>query len=72
MKNATRQLVICFILFFAFLVFPKFIYAYIDPGTGSYVLQLIIAALISISLVIKVSWTKIKTFLLKIFKKTSK
>jgi hypothetical protein len=72
MKNATRLLVICIILSFNFLVFPKFMYAYIDPGTGSYVLQLIIAALISISLVIKISWTKIKTFLLKIFKKTSK
>jgi hypothetical protein len=45
------------------------IFAYIDPGTGSYMLQLLIAAFIGISFAIKVYWKKIKTFLSGIFKK---
>lgn len=48
---------------------PKFMFAYIDPGTGSYMLQLLIAAFIGISFAIKVHWKKIKTFISGIFKK---
>ncbi len=54
----------------AFLLgFPKPNYAYIDPGTGSYVIQILIAAFVSISFAIRIFWKKIKAFLLKLFKK---
>jgi|TARA_B110000483_G_C17743334_1_gene369435 hypothetical protein len=43
-------------------------YAYIDPGTGSFILQAIIGALAAVSLTIKIYWQKIKTF----FKKRKK
>jgi len=56
-------------IFFSFLFFPVFIYAYIDPGTGSYFLQLIIAAFIGFSFAIRLFWTKIKNFLSFIFSK---
>jgi hypothetical protein len=37
-------------------------HAYIDPGTGSYVAQLIIAALVGAGVAVKIYWGKIKAF----------
>ena len=67
MKNLKRLTIIFTFFSFSFLFFSKFIYAYIDPGTGSYIVQLIIAAFIAISFVIKLFWIKIKTFFSLIF-----
>ena len=55
-----------------FLCFPA--YAYLDPGTGSYFLQIIIATLLGAMFAIKQFWYKIKLFctnLLSKFKKRS-
>jgi len=41
---------------------------YIDPGTGSYVLQIAIAALVGVAFSVKVFWRKIATFLRKTFR----
>jgi len=38
-------------------------YAYVDPGTGSYVIQLIIAALVGVGFAIRIYWGRIKGFL---------
>lgn len=35
-------------------------HAYVDPGTGSYVIQLIIAALAGIAFAVKIYWGRIK------------
>ena len=35
---------------------------YLDPGSGSFLIQLLIAGLAGLGLVIAVSWTKIKRF----------
>lgn len=43
-------------------------YAYIDPGTGSYLLQLMLAGLLGLVFTIKIYWQKIKTFFLKLFR----
>ena len=54
------------------LCFPA--YAYLDPGTGSYFLQIIIATLLGAMYAIKHFWYKIKLFctnLLSKFKKRS-
>lgn len=40
---------------------------YIDPGTGSYVLQIAIAFLVGLAFSIKVFWKKIIAFLRKTF-----
>jgi hypothetical protein len=40
---------------------------YIDPGTGSYVLQIAIAFLVGIAFSVKVFWKKISAFLRKTF-----
>ena len=37
-------------------------HAYLDPGTGSYVLQIIIAALLGVSFATKMFWLRIRTF----------
>jgi hypothetical protein len=47
-------------------------YGYIDPGTGSYVIQIIIAALVGASLGVKIFWRNIKGFFSKLFSKGSK
>lgn len=39
------------------------IYGYIDPGTGSYVFQILIASLLAVSFVIRRFWDKIKIML---------
>jgi hypothetical protein len=44
-------------------------YAYIDPGSGSIILQAIIAAFVGASTTIAIYWQKIKLFFSKIFKK---
>ena len=50
--------------------FPHKAYAYLDPGTGSYILQLVLGFLLGGVFAIKIFWTKIKTFLKKlVFKK---
>jgi hypothetical protein len=41
--------------------------AYIDPGTGSYVLQIAIAFLVGLAFSVKVFWKKISIFLKKTF-----
>ena len=68
MKKAT---IITLTLIFV-LCFPA--YAYLDPGTGSYFLQIIVATLLGAMYAIKHYWYKIKLFcidLLSKFKKRS-
>lgn len=42
-------------------------YAYIDPGTGSYFLQLALGALIGVLFTVRLFWNKIKIFLKNLF-----
>ena len=37
-------------------------HAYIDPGTGSYIFQLVIAALLGALFALKVFWNNVKAF----------
>lgn len=63
------KLVKIILIFFSFIFFPLYIYAYIDPGTGSYIIQLAIAAFVGISFAVKIFWKKIKNFFSSIFSK---
>ena len=36
--------------------------AYLDPGSGSFLIQILIAALLGIGVAIRASWSKIKKF----------
>ncbi len=67
-----RQNKIIFITFGLFLLmFPQVSYAYLDPGTGSYIFQIILASLVGVAFTIKIYWTKVKAFLVNLFSKRS-
>jgi len=71
--NICRHLVTLTVSFaFLYFVFPREAYAYLDPGTGSYIFQLAIAVLIGGSFAIKLYWRKIKTFFRESFFKNTK
>ena len=46
-------------------------YAYLDPDTGSFILQAIIGFLAALSAGFLYYWTKVKNFFLKFFKKNN-
>ena len=64
-RTITRIAVYSAILYFA-LAEPT--YAYIDPGSGSYFLQLLIAGLLAGLYSLKIYWAKVRGFLGKILK----
>ena len=47
----------------ALLLMAEPAHAYIDPGTGSFVIQGIIAAIVGVGFAIKMFWHRIKAFL---------
>lgn len=52
------------LLVFCFLcISTASVFAYIDPGTGSYVVQLLIAASISAVFILKSQWKKFRDFI---------
>jgi hypothetical protein len=55
-----RLLVVCCLALALYLAFPPRAYAYLDPGTGSYIFQFIIAGIVGIGFLVKVYWGKIK------------
>lgn len=59
-------------LFIIFIVFPQNSYAYLDPGTGSIILQALAAALAAIITTVSVYWLKIKNFFNKFFSQNNK
>lgn len=44
-------------------------YAYIDPGSGSVVIQMLIGALVGVGIAVKVFWVKLKYKFQSLFKK---
>lgn len=48
----------------------KIVLAYVDPGTGSYLLQMLIAAILGGLFAIKMYWKKIMYFFSNKFSKT--
>ncbi len=56
-----------FLSAYLILVFPTDAHAYLDPGTGSYILQMIGASIIAGMFAINIFWTKIKAFLHNMF-----
>ncbi len=66
-----RIILIIFTALFCF-IFPQIAYAYLDPGTGSYILQLFIGVLFGLLFTIKMFWGKIKIFFKSIFSRKKK
>jgi hypothetical protein len=59
------------LVFLFFGIFTQKAYAYLDPGTGSYLFQLIIAGVIGGLFAVKLFWTKIVLFFKKSFSRKS-
>ena len=53
-------------------LFPVNVYAYIDLGTGSYMLQLMIGSFLGAAYVLKVYWRKVLGFFRNLFLKSQK
>ncbi len=54
----------------SFLTLPN-AYGYIDPGTGSVIIQMIIGGLVGVGIAVKVFWFRIKSALSPGFKKNN-
>lgn len=48
------------------LLLPRETYAYIDPGTGSYILQIVLAAFLGALFALKIFWGNVKSFFAKL------
>ncbi len=64
MKTINQTILILYII-----LLPSNAYAYLDPGTGSIILQAILGFIAAAIATISVYWTKFKMLMSKIFKK---
>ncbi len=55
-----------------YFVSAKNTYAYLDPGTGSYLIQIIAAALLGALFSLRIFWSKIRRFLNNLFSNKEK
>ena len=67
-----RLLTVGLAVMLLYLAFPSFAYAYLDPGTGSYIFQLILAGLVGLLFAVKIYWRRITTFFTGLFSKGAK
>ena len=59
MRKTTLSLLVMVLL----LVYTKSAYAYLDPGSGSLVLQVLLGGVAAVTLVLKLFWHRILTLL---------
>ena len=69
MKSVVRFIVLLVILVGSQLLLPRKSYAYLDPGTGSFIIQMLIATLVGGLFMIKLYFKKIKDFFKRKFSK---
>lgn len=62
-KYAGQAITVGILLSSLCLVFSTPAYAYLDPGTGSYILQLLIGVLIGAAFAVRIYWKKIRSLL---------
>ena len=62
MKNLKSVSAVCLVVSVFLLAWPGNAAAYVDPGTGSYVLQLLIAGLVGSAFTLKIFWGRLKRF----------
>jgi hypothetical protein len=55
-----------------YLPFHQLVDAYIDPGTGSLVLQAVIGALVGVFVAVGLFWNRIKAFVRNLFSRSKK
>jgi hypothetical protein len=60
MRHSTRAAESLVFVILLLVASTQVAYAYVDPGTGSYVIQILIAAVVGAAFAVRVYWTKIK------------
>lgn len=72
--NARKRFIIRGVMWgcLTFLVFPSVAYAYLDPGTGSYMFQIFLGFLVGLLFTVKTFWRNLKGIVLNIVKKGEK
>lgn len=65
-KNILEGVMWACLLFFAF---PSSAYAYLDPGTGSYMLQILLGLLVGALFMVKTFWKNLKESVKNFFKR---
>lgn len=64
MSVSSRNRTYCLVLVALwFLILCPSAYAYLDPGTGAFLLQLLVAGIVGSAFAIKIFWRRIKAFL---------
>ena len=69
LTRAGRLAATLLVLAASFVAVPKPVYAYIDPGTGSLVIQAVLVAVLTVGATVKVFWHQIKEKYRKLFNK---
>jgi len=62
-----KELAVILMSIFLVLIFVNQSYAYIDPGTGSMLVQAVLAAIAAVSVSIGIFWHQIRSFLNRLF-----
>lgn len=71
LKNLNKSNLLLLIIFFL-VVSTKNAYAYLDPGTGSFILQVVAASALGGLFAIKTFWGNITTFFSNVLSKNKK
>jgi hypothetical protein len=66
MDISQRALAIAGMLAVCYLLSPSQLFAYLDPGTGSYLFQILIAGLVGGLFAVKIFWARIKEHFAKL------
>lgn len=72
MKRLNMLLLMISFIIISIIIQPKIAHAYLDPGTGSYIIQLALAGLLGSLFFVKTMWSRIKTFFAGLFSKENK
>jgi hypothetical protein len=60
------------VLLYGFFGFVSVAHAYLDPGTGSFMLQMLLAGILGALLYLKLAWHDVKSFFQRRFSRGSK
>jgi len=63
MKGTRHLLVVTALACVVYGLWSQPVYAYLDPGTGSYLIQMLIAAVVGVGFAVKLYWSRIKGWL---------
>ncbi len=69
MKRVVPTITILVVFALFHLLIPKNTYAYLDPGTGSFIIQMLIASIVGGLFILKLYFNKIKAFFKRRFSK---